>query len=263
LTIIVYYYITSFIYLDHLRGIYYFGLPVVCPDMPVTTQSKMKRGLQPHSGSAGLLTCPTCCTDGNIINNTDKFLPLDSSSQVPELVNQCDVSSSSSEADDSSSLSCVDSFQISNFENFEFLTNASDVFQTHNFEVSQSTSRMASNCNDSKMTSVKNDTGQDTQKDIMKMLSIISNQMMGTIQDLQVQLTQTESKFTSDIQHLSAENERFRQTVLADVQNSISPVNHTIAAKKFFSVYCSQCAIIVWFDCSLFVLLILRIFKTK
>jgi len=82
--------------------------------MPVTTRSMMKRGLQPPSGSAGLLTCPTCCTNGTTIDSSSstKLLPLDSSSLVPKLVDQCNASISLSESDDSSLLSSDDEFEI-------------------------------------------------------------------------------------------------------------------------------------------------------
>jgi hypothetical protein len=104
-------------YLDHLSGIYYFGLPAACPDMPVTTQSMMKRGLQTPPGSVGLLTCPTCCTDGAIDTSSSMTLqPLSALvSQVPELIDQCELSSSSSELDDSSSMPSNDSFEISKY----------------------------------------------------------------------------------------------------------------------------------------------------
>jgi len=230
LTIIIFYHFTSFLYLDYSGGTSIFGVSFVYPDMPVTTRSMMKRGLQPPLGSAGLLTCPTCCTDGKTINNTDILFHSDSSSLIPELIDQCALSSSSSEADDSSSLLSAASFQISNFENFELLSNASNDFSNHNFDISHSISRMESGCNDTKMTSINTDTGQATQDDIMNMLSIISNQMMGTIQDLRNQLTQTESKFTSEIQRLSCENEQFRQNILADLQSSATTMNTTVAA---------------------------------
>ncbi len=63
LTIIIFYHFTSFLYLDYSGGTSIFGVSFVYPDMPVTTRSMMKRGLQPPLGSAGLLACPTCCTD--------------------------------------------------------------------------------------------------------------------------------------------------------------------------------------------------------
>ena len=43
--------------------------------MPVLTRSMMKRGLQPPPGSVGILTCPTCYTDGNINSSSPTDFP--------------------------------------------------------------------------------------------------------------------------------------------------------------------------------------------
>jgi hypothetical protein len=62
----------------------------------------MKRGLQPPPGSVGLLTRPTCCTDGKTTPSSTHDLPtlLTSSSSVPKLIDPCNLSLSSSESDD-------------------------------------------------------------------------------------------------------------------------------------------------------------------
>jgi hypothetical protein len=218
LALILYEFITSSLYIDHSISIYCFGLLFVCPDMPVTTRSMIKCGLQPPPGSVGLLTCPTCCTDGitTTSSSTGLPLPVDSSSFVPELIDQCELSSSSSESDDSSSLLSDGSYEISKFENFELVANATTETTRHNLNYCQF-SRMESDFEDPQIVSVKVDNGQASQDDIMKMLSLISNQMMGTIQDLQNRLTQNELKFTSEIQRLSAESEKFRQDILGNI----------------------------------------------
>jgi len=71
------------------------------------------------------------------------------------------------------------------------------------------------------ITSTNGDVGVDTtqsgQDSIMQMLSLISTTMMGTIQDLQRQLAQNELKFTSELQRISQDNERFRQEIIFDM----------------------------------------------
>jgi hypothetical protein len=119
--IIIFYTITTTtaIYLDQSIGTSYFASSIDCVKNPVTTQSMMKRGLQPPPGSVGLLTCPTCCTDGNHNNSSslDTLLPMSSSSSVPKLIDQCNLSISSSKSDDSSLLSSDDEFEISKILN--------------------------------------------------------------------------------------------------------------------------------------------------
>jgi hypothetical protein len=230
LTITIYFFLISFIYLNHLSGIYYFGLPATCPDMPVTTRSMMKHGLQPPPGSIGLLTCLTCCTDGAIDTSSSTTLqPLSALvSQVHELIDQCELSSSSSESDDSSSMSSNDLFELSKVENFEIFTNASaeptcyNSNSCHSFE-------MDPDCDNNKIASVKMDNGQTNQDDIMNMLSLISPKMMDTIQDLQNQLTQNELKFTLELQRISAENETFRQNILTSIHAPPLAVNNMVA----------------------------------
>jgi len=195
--------------------------------MPVTTRSMMKRGLQPPPGSAGLLTCPTCCTDGNTIDSSSstKLLPLESSSSVPELVNQCNASISSSEPDDSSLLSNDDEFEISNFENFELLSNASVLFSNNNLNschCSKMESTVQPNASQVKNDSVPVTTPSTGQEDIMQMLGLISTKMMTTIQELQTQMQENELKFSSELQRINQENERFRQDLLSSVQQNLS-----------------------------------------
>jgi hypothetical protein len=187
----------------------------------------MKRGLQPPPGSAGLLTCPTCCTDGNTIDSSSstKLLPLESSSSVPELVNQCNASISSSERDDSSLLSNDDEFEISNFKNFELLSNASVLFSHNNLNschFSMMESNVKPNASQVKNDSVPVTTPSTGQEDIMQMLGLISTKKMTTIQELQTQMQQNELKFSSELQRINQENERFRQDLLSSVQQNPS-----------------------------------------
>jgi hypothetical protein len=202
--------------------------------MPVTTRSMMKRGLQPPSGSAGLLTCPTCCTNGTTIDSSSstKLLPLDSSSSVPKLVDQCNASISSSESDDSSLLSSDDEFEISNFENFELLGKVS-ALSFHNNLNSCHFSKMESHVkpNDSQVTNdtVPATTSSTAPEDIMQMLGLISTKMMSTIQELQTQMQQNEMKFSSELHCINQENERFRHDLLSIVhQNPSSGVVSSI-----------------------------------
>ncbi|MFN9980391.1 MAG: hypothetical protein ACK53Y_10775, partial [bacterium] len=110
---------------------------------------------------------------------------MNSSLSVPELIDQCNVSISSSKSDDSSILSSASDFEISTFENCELPSNDSVVLSYHNLNSCQF-SKMESEETQNTI-SIKNDdvpaentqAGQDS---IMQMLGHISNQMMSTIQ---------------------------------------------------------------------------------
>ena len=178
--------------------------------MPVLTRSMMKRGLQPPPGSVGILTCPTCYTDGSINSSSPTDFPpkISSLSSVPELIDQCDISLSSSESDDSSVALGDEDSEISNFENFELSETSSPVHSCHNLSLNH-LPKMESDCVDNSPPSIKVDGGSSNQDNIMQMLTIISTKMMDTIQELQNQLATNDLKYTAELQKLSQENETF------------------------------------------------------
>jgi hypothetical protein len=224
---IVFYIITATTSLNieqSINNIFCFS-SIVCFPMPVTTRSMMKRGLQPPPGSVGLLTCPTCCTEGNHNNSssTDILLPTNSSSSVPELTDQCNVSLSSSKFDDPSILSSDDKFGISNFESFELPVLVPVEHACHNLELCHS-SRMESDCQDTKpLVATNGDGNSSNQNTIMTMLSLISNRMMSSIHDMQHQLVQTDLKFSMALTRISEENEKFKLEIRNEVQSSGQP----------------------------------------
>jgi hypothetical protein len=178
-----------------------------CIKMPVLTRSMMKRGLQPPPGAAGLLTCPTCCTDGNtsITTTSNPSLLLPSSSSVPDLVDPYNLSSSSSELDDSSLMSSDDDFEFSKFQNSKISSLDTVTVgdkSCHSLSSIQN-SKMESDCVDHTNSSVRNEGTSSNQDNIMQMLNHISSKMMDTIQDLQQQLAQNDLKFTEEIRKLS------------------------------------------------------------
>jgi hypothetical protein len=183
--------------------------------MPVLTRSMMKRGLQPPPGSVGILTCPTCYTDGSINSSSPTDFPpkISSLSSVPELIDQCDISLSSSESDDSSVALGDEDSEISNFENFELSETSSPVHSCHNLSLNH-VPKMESDCVDNSPPSIKVDGGSSNQDNIMQMLTIISTKMMDTIQDLQNQLATNDLKYTAELQKLSQENETFDRMFL-------------------------------------------------
>jgi hypothetical protein len=220
-------YLSNYIYFDQSSYSSDFGSSRDCIRMPVLTRSMMKCGLQPSLSSAGLLTCPTCYTDGTTKKNftsTESSSITSSSSLVPELLDQCNSSSSSSQSDDSSIMSSDDEFEISNFEIFEIPDCTPERSIPQNLEITR-VSKMESDCKESGQQLFKTDNGSSNQDNIMQMLNLISTKMMDTIQDLQCQMVQNNLKFTAELQKISQENETFRQAVTADVQRLSSMTN--------------------------------------
>jgi hypothetical protein len=180
----------------------------------------MKCGLQPSSGSVGLLTCPTCCTDGNTITlpKSPLILQHNSDLSVTDLIDPCNLLSSSSESDDSSILSFDDEFEMSKFQNFEILDESPVHLVSHNLDDCQNF-KMESDYQDVNPPPISNNDGGSTnQNDIMSMLSLISNRMMSSIQDMQSQLVQTDLKFTQALERINDENEKFKIEIRSEVQ---------------------------------------------
>jgi hypothetical protein len=99
--------------------------------MPVTTQSQTRRGLQQHVSSVPPLLLNSTCS--NAVTSSLETIPESSTSEtlhnLPELVHQLVLSSSSSEADISSVSSLEREFENSEFRNFEL---ASGMVDTNN-----------------------------------------------------------------------------------------------------------------------------------
>jgi nucleoid DNA-binding protein len=187
----------------------------------------MKRGLQPVSGSVGLLTCQPCCTDGDsTINNPSSLTHLLPSNQsVPDLVDQCEASISSSGSDTSSLLSSDDEFEISNFGNFEISDRP--VTSSYHNSKSHTNSMMESDCKELKSLFVTSCNGGTSSQDtIMNMLALLSDRMMTLIQDMQHQLIQTELKFSTALEKISEDNEKFKRDLREELQQlHLTPVD--------------------------------------
>jgi len=125
---------------------------------------------------------------------------------VPELADPS-VSSSSSSADSSMAWSDNEEFEISNFQNFDIISNSSNALILHNFEITTPL-KMEPDCADTKA-AVRTDPTMLTQDSIFKMLDAISSQMLQNYQTLQVQLTQT----AEDVRRISQDNDTFRQEI--------------------------------------------------
>jgi len=216
-----------------------------CIRMPVLTRSMMKRGLQPAPGSVGILTCPTCYTDGKINSFSIIAFPplLPSLSSVPELIDQCNISLSSSESDDSSILSSDEDFEILTFKNFKISVSPPGDHSCHISSLSQA-SKMESDCVENSTPSIKVDGGSSNQDNIMQMLNIISTKIMDTIKDLRHQLLQNDLKYTAELQKLSQENETFQQKILADMQRSnLGSVTGPVSTQVLFHNLTSPTAV--------------------
>jgi len=195
--------------------------------MLITTRSMMKRGLQPPpGGSVGLLTCPTCCTEGTSTNTSYLASPIilpTSVNSLPELIDQCSSSSSSLEGSSSSVTSAnslitaLDNFEIFEFQNFEISTSATMSNFSHNLEPLQVIEMESDNVVSANV-AVKNDGGSSHQEDILQLLHLILNQMMNNYQDLQTKIAQSELKFSTELQKISQSNDIFKQEMRSEIQ---------------------------------------------
>ena len=71
---------------------------------------------------------------------------------------------------------------------------------------------MASDCEESLFTQ-NTSTMSDNQDDIVKMLMVISQQMMTNYQDIQQQLAQTDLQLSTDIAQIIQDNENFKNEI--------------------------------------------------
>ena len=106
-------------------------ITIVHSSMPVTTRSQTRRGLQQHVSSVPPLLLNSTCS--NAVTSSLETIPESSTSEtlhnLPELVHQSVLSSSSSEADTSLVSSLESEFENLEFRSFEF---ASGMVDTNN-----------------------------------------------------------------------------------------------------------------------------------
>ncbi len=192
--------------------------------MPVTTRSQTRRGLQQHVSSVPPLLLNSTCS--NAVTSSLETIPESSTSEtlhnLPELVHQLVLSSSSSEADISSVSSLEREFENSEVRNFEL---ASGMVDTNNtlFKLPQF-SRMESDYQDSKVP-VDQPPLFSPNDEILKMLTAISSQMVVGQQDLQNQLIHNDLKLQTELQRVLEENEKFKQEIRAELQGNSSQPN--------------------------------------
>jgi len=187
----------------------------------------MKRGLQlPPGGSVGLLTCPTCCTEGTSTNTSSLASPMilpTSINSLPEIIDQRGTSSSSSEASSSSVssagslLTALDNFENFECQNFEISTNITPSQFSHNLKPLQVVEMESDNVVNT-TAPVKTDGGSSFQEDMLQLLHLISNQMMHNYHDLQDKIAQSELKFSTELQKINQSNETFKQEMRSEIQ---------------------------------------------
>jgi hypothetical protein len=138
---------------------------------------------------------------------------------LPSLLDLIDQGSSSYLSSNASSLSvassnslttALDNFEIFEFRNFD-LSAGPETSTTlcHNLEQSHLTS-MTSDYGNNKALAVKDDGGQATEEQLLQMLTLISNQMISSYQDLQNQIAQSEAKFSMELQNIVQDNTTFK-----------------------------------------------------
>jgi len=149
-----------------------------------------KNGLQITTSSISSSTvCPTCSTEPDSSTSCDLTLIHKPILLLPDLIDPFSSSTSSFDLDGSLNSLLDDEFEIPNFQNFELSLVVPLGQVSHNLEFSH-LSKMESDCEEVKTLSIKDDDGISNQKNILKMLAMISNQMMHNYQDLQNQLVQ-------------------------------------------------------------------------
>jgi hypothetical protein len=169
-------------------------------DMPVITRSKAK-GLSyniPIAASSGRSDSSTTCdTSHKFVVNKGK----DSSSVSSIIVHDFETCTCSS----------FQTFEISNFQNNALVAESTQSTLSHNLK-NQCSLDMASDCEESLFTQ-NTSTMSDNQDDIVKMLTVISQQMMTNYQDIQQQLAQTDLRLSSDIAQIIQDNENFKNEI--------------------------------------------------
>jgi hypothetical protein len=196
--------------------------------MPVSTRSMTRRELQPGSVPSDVrLTCNDMAI--LVSKNSSSSMSMHLDFKPPDLIDQCHLSTSSSECELSSSSMCGNPTSLSsndNFENFEFeilkpSTVTPRLSSAHNLELSQF-SIMESDCKDTNNPSTKDESYQLQQENIIHMLGAISSKMMSNLQSLQDQMIKMDEKLTKELQLMVQNNEKFKQDVRAELASSHS-----------------------------------------
>jgi len=144
------------------------------------------------------------------------MVPFDSTTSLPPPMlppSSSDILLSSLSSDVTDTPRVLGNFEISNFQNSTPLPTAYSVSQCdHNFILSQ-TFEMESN-EENKLTPNSEDFANER---ILQMLALVSNQMMASIQDLQDQLTRTDTKLTQEIINVTQDHVDFKKEMRTQV----------------------------------------------
>jgi hypothetical protein len=106
-----------------------------------------------------------------------------------------------------------DDFEISKFQNNLYLSVTPDPSMSHFTLESSQNLKMESN-----ETSAISTKSEDSANEcILQMLSMVSNQMMVSIQDLQAQLSQSNAKLSQDIRQITEDHNNFKQEIRQDM----------------------------------------------
>jgi len=104
------------------------------------------------------------------------------------------------------------------FQNFKISACTPVAFSCHNLE-SHNHSRMESDCKEiTPLVVTSGDGGTSSQDTIMHMLSLLSDRMMSSIQDMQHQLVKMELKFSTALEKNLEDNENFKRDIRTEIQ---------------------------------------------
>jgi hypothetical protein len=174
---------------------------IVSITMPVTTRSMTKQALN-----------TTCIIDPSILSSSSTQISsskLESSNR--SLSN--DVITKFTMSDDHVDVFTRDDFEISKFQNNLYLSVTPDPSMSHFTLESSQNLKMESN-----ETSAISTKSEDSANEcILQMLSMVSNQMMVSIQDLQAQLSQSNAKLSQDIRQITEDHNNFKQEIRQDM----------------------------------------------
>lgn len=225
-------------------------------NMPVTTRSMARGGLQDDASSVPLPLHPPTCT--NAIDTTPDCVDLRNSSMhlvsLPELPNQSSLTSSSTEHNcTSASISRLD-FEISEFETLK-LTHPESLPVVSILNSSQFF-LMESDCKDDVISSVPS-SSPSSNDEILKVLTAISSQMVVGQHDLQQQLVSSNLYLKTELEKVREEDgiHDYRKypsiycTPIASSVSNSSPLTPPLSSMGFplslhhlviFKVKCSQ-----------------------
>jgi hypothetical protein len=133
---------------------------------------------------------------------------------------------SSFDSDDDALVFIGNHFEISKFQSSEIAEESSKLSSVHNFEISQFLP-MESDCKDhssAKLVSSGNALSSTTMvssgnSEMLQMLAAISSQMTSNYQALQEQMVQNDSRLSTDFQRVVHDNDSFKQEVRAEIDS--------------------------------------------